>query len=739
MTYVVVFAALLIAFILIKNKVTEVAGGKIEEIMAWSYLHWQWILGGTVVLGLFLFTEITILIIVAVCGHYFYSKYMLKERMKVWENTEIDEIEYNVLDREINEIVEQLVPFDTNNEEHRFYRGNIPYGRVNAFLNYFDRDILSEEIYYFSAISSLDENELREYGVVITGSGIFVAKKINKKKSKQKEILFSGLESVEYEPNTGALIVKNIVPYGTGIKRTTVVGSETTLPLKDVANTLSNIQSSVIPHVLFENKVVSQEEVEETANKAEEELKRNINLKDVEKNMSNIGAMAGAGERNKVFQEMGHDMNMRQGHGYGAEYGNKTIDRLTGKKVVGTQEKVNGHHMMNGADKIVNGEKVQVKYCRDAGATYRAGFTDSSHDYSGQKIEVPRDQYDAIRNMLQKDIDAGRLEGIEPGTSADQFLKKGFFTYGQSFRISCAGGIEGITVDMANGMMTALPGASIAGLIVFATALWQNKSIAEASKMGLSATAQVIGKGAIIFTITMQASRKNLWVYTGGNTLINGKIIKGHSVSNPLYTATNSVAGKIANSSAAQSGIGQKLHLDRLTGEKLTSGVVTVAVVFGPDVCRACMGKISVKQLAKNATIGAAGIAGASIGTAVTGGNPIGGIVGGAIGGAVTKKIADSFVEDDAIQMFRIMKEEFLDVVMSSYLTKEEFDEVATHTIWSKKVSKELCNMYKASKKGEARQYANKYISDAVVEVMKNRSKVTNQMWEEGQKVLLAS
>ena len=57
------------------------------------------------------------------------------------------------------------------------------------------------------------------------------------------------------------------------------------------------------------------------------------------------------------------------------------------------------------------------------------------------------------------------------------------------------------------------------------------------------------------------------------------------------------------------------------------------------------MGKISIKQLAKNATIGAAGIAGASIGTAVTGGNPIGGIVGGAIGGAVTKKLADNFVE----------------------------------------------------------------------------------------------
>lgn len=44
--------------------------------------------------------------------------------------------------------------------------------------------------------------------------------------------------------------------------------------------------------------------------------------------------------------------------------------------------------------------------------------------------------------------------------------------------------------------------------------------------------------------------------------------------------------------------------------------------------------------------------------------------------------------------------------------------------------------MYKASKKGEARQYANKYISDAVVEVIKDRPKVTNQMWKEGQKFL---
>ena len=37
------------------------------------------------------------------------------------------------------------------------------------------------------------------------------------------------------------------------------------------------------------------------------------------------------------------------------------------------------------------------------------------------------------------------------------------------------------------------------------------------------------------------------------------------------------------------------------------------------------MGKISVKQLAKNATAGAAGIAGMAVGSAIAGGNPLGG------------------------------------------------------------------------------------------------------------------
>lgn len=114
----------------------------------------------------------------------------------------------------------------------------------------------------------------------------------------------------------------------------------------------------------------------------------------------------------------------------------------------------------------------------------------------------------------------------------------------------------------------------------------------------------------------------------------------------------------------------------------------------------------------------------------------VGGMVGGAVGGAVGKKVMDNFIEDDAIAMFRVMKEEFINVVMSSYLTQEEFEEVAKRTIWNKKVSKELQNMYKKSKSGEHRTYANSLIEEAVIDVLKKRRKITNEMWIEGQQLM---
>ena len=47
----------------------------------------------------------------------------------------------------------------------------------------------------------------------------------------------------------------------------------------------------------------------------------------------------------------------------------------------------------------------------------------------------------------------------------------------------------------------------------------------------------------------------------------------------------------------------------------------------------------------------------------------------------VTKKLLDKFIEDDAVKMFRLVREEFLDLVMLFSFSKEEFDGIVSQTL----------------------------------------------------------
>jgi len=46
--------------------------------------------------------------------------------------------------------------------------------------------------------------------------------------------------------------------------------------------------------------------------------------------------------------------------------------------------------------------------------------------------------------------------------------------------------------------------------------------------------------------------------------------------------------------------------------------------------------------------------------------------------------------------------------------------------------------MYKKSKTGEHRAYANSLIEEVVIDVLGKRQKVTNEMWNKGQQLLSA-
>ena len=60
------------------------------------------------------------------------------------------------------------------------------------------------------------------------------------------------------------------------------------------------------------------------------------------------------------------------GHGYTAEDSNALTDTLRGNKV----KKTGMDNRLHGADRIVNGQPIQCKYCQSARASVNAAFKD---------------------------------------------------------------------------------------------------------------------------------------------------------------------------------------------------------------------------------------------------------------------------------------------------------------------------------------------------------------------------
>ena len=134
----------------------------------------------------------------------------------------------------------------------------------------------------------------------------------------------------------------------------------------------------------------------------------------------------------------------KQGHGFAAEDMNALCDSHKWKKV----DKVGLNNELNGADRIVNGVAIQTKYCRTANHSVNAAFKDGVYRYTGQKLEVPREQYrEAVRLMAEK-IREGKVPGVNDPAAAKGMVVKGKVTYAQAVRIAKAGNIDSIKFDI---------------------------------------------------------------------------------------------------------------------------------------------------------------------------------------------------------------------------------------------------------------------------------------------------
>lgn len=495
-----------------------------------------------------------------------------KDRIRAWKNEPSQPLWPGEVNYKIWNITHEAIFEDRNKSNDYIFsirdsEHSIPYGRANAFLNIFGKSLDNDdfrEVFYFTVTPSKDRNELREYGTLIASDGIYVSFQKDERKDdiyKTKDIFipFVGLDSIDCGEKE--LKVKFITAENDDLQEAKLLKEETTLPLKSIASLCQFILDSDISRTLYHNNFIfcEDEELDIIPEDSSEILdikfnnSQNINLVE---NVSSVAAIKAADVKfNVLYTETKNLMDGDRGNGYGAEYGNNTFDRLMGKEVVNAAQQLDEHgrQVKWGADRIVNGQNIQTKYYKTANESVGACFEHKQAKYlnpdgSMMQIEVPRDQYQQALVEMQKRIDSGQVPGAKPGDPAERFVRKGAFTYNQSFNIAKAGTLESLSVDIVNGIISSTYACGISGAIIFATCIWNGKNPKEAAKISLQASLVSMGKSVLLYTLTMQLSRGQFANLFRPHFTKDGIRAGFEGINNPIAKVSNTLAEKISRS-----------------------------------------------------------------------------------------------------------------------------------------------------------------------------------------------
>lgn len=385
-------------------------------------------------------------------------------------------------------------------------------------------------------------------------------------------------------------------------------------------------------------------------------------------------------------------VNNKQGHGFAAEKANHLSDILSGKNA----QLVGDNNLKNGPDRIVNGSYIQTKYCRnpqscinecfDNNGKFRYSYEDINGNLHNMSIEVPSDMYDGAVKAMAKKIEEGKVPGVNDPGEAKKIVKKGAITYQQAKNIAKAGNIDGILFDAKNGIIISTKTFGISVAITFATSIWNGEEFEVALKNATWTGLKITGLSFISSIFTSQLSRTVLNKVLIGATDV---VIKGMGpkASAYLVNAFRSGGEKMIHGAAAMKSASKLIR-----GNIIAGGVTSVILSVG-DVVNIFRGRISGAQLFKNVTTTVASVAGGTagwVGGAATGaaigsfipivGTTIcavfGGLVGAFAGGSkaqsVTKAALDTFIEEDADEMVRILEKVFADVANEYLINKKE-------------------------------------------------------------------
>ncbi|MFC5583189.1 hypothetical protein [Rhodanobacter terrae] len=379
----------------------------------------------------------------------------------------------------------------------------------------------------------------------------------------------------------------------------------------------------------------------------------------------------------------------KSGHGFAAEDANILDDRLHFRKV----ENVGTSNTLDGPDRVVNGVKIQTKYCQTAKDTVDAAFKDRKYRYGEQLLEVPSDQYNDCIKIMQEKIRLGQVEGVTDPTEAERLVAKGSVTYKQARNIAKAGTVDGLVYDFKSHSVSATGSFGIAFTLDFAFRVWNGEPTKEAMKesvlTGLASGAITLGVGMVTSQVlrTRAAAIGRVWARDAVRLIY--KTQYGKVVINKVAEVS---LGKAVGGGAAIN------HVAKLARSNTITTVATAVIVTAPDMYRATFdGTVSWPQAGKNFSTTVAGSAGgiaggysgaalgAAIGTAVAPGpgtaigagigSVLGMFTGGSLGSNGIKKVLDLFVEDDAVAIQRLLDAEMREFVFDYLLTEAEIGE----------------------------------------------------------------
>ena len=551
-----------------------------------------------------------------------------------------------------------------------YYGEAVPYGRAKWFIDsekdfYYEFCNTEFEFFGYSPVRSLKEEEFKEYGLLLTQYGIFEKVQIKDQEECNVQFFpFSNLWKVSVDENDNLVFY---YPYGI-IKR-----------LNSPKNLIYTFREF---NELIASGYTNDLQVENLNSQLLKIGKKNINSTNFVKG-TQIGVVSWFFLKTRtVFIDIQLNRivnNDKGGHGFAAEYANNTIDKLRYpfKKV----ELVGQGNELNGPDRRVGNQLIQTKYYGNARESVNAAFDSNNgmYKYKGMQLEVPREQYDRALEIFAEKIRQGKVEGVTNPNEARNYIRKGYITRKEAENIAKSKIVTSMKYDALDGAINSLPGASISFVIVFAQAKWSGVETKKAALM---------------------AGEQGFW------TLVMGTFI---------YAGSQQFAKRFTKPI-------NKYFVKKVTADvvaRRAAPVISFAVIITPDIFDALVGRISSQQLLKNAAVAGGGMLAGAVGGAIAG--PIGAIAGAIIGGIGAKAIADQFIEDDRVEMFAQLKEEFIDLVMVISLSQEEFNKIQ-EGVFNERLEGLLKDMFQ--RKEGSRNYAKEFVETQVQSVIKDRKKV---------------